>query len=201
MIKKANTDNPIHELITNRWSPYKFADRLVSKEDLLSLFEAARWAPSSYNEQPWRFMMATKDQAQEFEKLLSCLVPANQEWAKQASALVLGVSHLVFDKNGKENKAAIHDLGAAVSHLSFEATTRGISVHQMIGIEPESAKRAYNIPNDYEVLTAFAIGYSDLSEKASDELCERDQTPRARRKISEFVFTEKWDVGLQTYAI
>jgi nitroreductase len=198
MIKKANTDHPIHELITNRWSPYKFADRLVSKENLLSLFEAARWAPSSYNEQPWRFIMALKDQSQEFEKLLSCLVPANQEWAKHASALVLGVTHLVFDKNGKENKAAIHDLGAAVSHLSFEATSRGISVHQIIGIEPESAKQAYNIPNDYGVLTAFAIGYSDLSENTSDELSGRDQTPRARRKISEFVFTEKWDVGLQT---
>lgn len=194
MIKKANTDHPIHELITNRWSPYKYADRLVSKEDLLSLFEAARWAPSSYNEQPWRFIMATKDQAQEFEKLLSCLVPANQEWAKNASVLVLGVTHITFDRNGKENKAAIHDLGAAVSHLSFEATSRGISVHQMIGIEPESAKRVYNIPDDYEVLTAFAIGYSDLSEKASDDLSERDQTPRARRKTAEFVFKKDWAV-------
>ena len=192
MIKKANTDHPIHELITNRWSPYKFADRLVSKEDLLSLFEAARWAPSSYNEQPWRFIMASKDQAQEFEKLLSCLVPANQEWAKNASVLVLGVTHLTFDRNGKENKAAIHDLGAAVSHLSFEATVRGISVHQMIGIEPESAKQAYNIPDDHEVLTAFAIGYSDLSENVSDDLSKRDQTPRARRTIAEFVFKKDW---------
>lgn len=198
MIKIANTNHPIHELIANRWSPYKFSDRSVSKEDLLSLFEAARWAPSSYNEQPWRFIMATKDQSQEFEKMLSCLVPANQEWAKQASALVLGVTHLVFDKNGKENKAAIHDLGAAVSHLSFEATARGISVHQMIGVEPESAKQAYSIPNDYEVLTAFAIGYSDLSENTSDELSKRDQTPRERGKISEFVFTEEWELGLQT---
>lgn len=192
MIKKANTDHPIHELITNRWSPYKFADRSVSKDDLLSLFEAARWAPSSYNEQPWRFIMAAKDQSQEFEKLLSCLVPANQEWAQNASALVLGVTHLTFDRNGKENKAAIHDLGAAVSHLSFEATARGISVHQMIGIEPESAKQAYNIPSDYEVLTAFAIGYSDLSENSSDELSKRDQTTRARRTISEFVFNKEW---------
>ncbi len=192
MIKIANTDHPIHELITNRWSPYKFADRIVSKEDLFSLFEAARWAPSSYNEQPWRFILATKDQPNEFEKLLSCLVPANQEWAKYASALVLGVSHLLFDRNGKENKAAIHDLGAAVSHLSFEATARGISVHQMIGIEPEIAKKAYNVPNDYEVLTSFAIGYTDLSGDVSDELNERDQTPRERRKISEFVYLNDW---------
>jgi len=201
MIKKANIDHPIHELITNRWSPYKFADRLVSNEDLLSLFEAARWAPSSYNEQPWRFIMATKSQPQEFEKLLSCLVPANQEWAKNASVLALGITHLTFDRNGKENKAAIHDLGAAVSHLSFEATARGISVHQMIGIEPEDARTAYAIPNEYEVLTAFAIGYSDLSEKIMDTLVERDQTPRTRKAISEFVFSEKWASSLQIETI
>lgn len=201
MIKKANIDHPIHELITNRWSPYKFADRLVSNKDLLSLFEAARWAPSSYNEQPWRFIMATKSQPQEFEKLLSCLVPANQEWAKNASALALGITHLTFDRNGKENKAPIHDLGAAVSHLSFEATARGISVHQMIGIESENARTAYAIPNDYEVLTAFAIGYSDLSEKIMDTLVERDQIPRTRKAISEFVFSKKWASSLQIETI
>jgi len=164
MIKKANTDHPIHELIANRWSPYKFSDRSVSEEDLLSLFEAARWAPSSYNEQPWCFIIATKEQPQEFQKLWSCLVPANQEWAKEASVLGLGVSHLIFDLNDKENKAAIHDLGAAASHLSLEATARAISVHQIIGIEPERARKTYNIPNDYEVLTGFAIGYVNLNK-------------------------------------
>ena len=193
MIKTANPDHPIHDFITNRWSPYKFADRLVLKEDLLSLFEAARWAPSSYNEQPWRFIMATKDQPQVFEKLLTFLAPGNQEWAKNASALVLGITHRTFDRNGKENKAAIYDLGAAVSYLTFEATTRGISVHQMIGIEPEKARDAYAIPNDYEVLTAFAIGYSGLSESALDKLAERDQAPRTRKVIAEFVFSRKWE--------
>ena len=124
---------------------------------------------------------------------MSCLVPANQEWAKNAIVLVLGITHLTFDRNGKINKAAIHDLGAAVSHLSFEATSRGISVHQMIGIEPQTARETYSIPKDYEVLTAFAIGYSDLSETADDALTERDQTPRAREKVSEFVFYKKWE--------
>ena len=192
MIKQANPDYPIHELIEHRWSPYLFSDRSVAKEDLLSLFEAARWAPSSYNEQPWRFIVATKEQPEELEKLLSCCVPANQEWAKAASALALGISHLVFDRNGKENKAAIHDLGAAVSYLSFEATARGISVHQMIGIEPVKAKQAYNIPDEYEVLTAFAIGYTDTEQRNSGELANRDQTPRQRKALSEFVFYEKW---------
>jgi len=192
MIKKANTDHPIHELIKNRWSPYKFSDRSVTREELLSLLEAARWAPSSYNEQPWRFIIASREQTQEFKKLLSCLVQANQEWAKNASVLVLGITHLTFDRTGKENKAAIHDLGAAVSHLSFEATTRGISVHQMIGIEPQKARQVYTIPEDYEVLIAFAIGYPDLSKTATDDLAIRDRTPRVRKTISEFVFYKEW---------
>jgi len=193
MIKKANTDHPIHELIKNRWSPYKFSDRSVPREELLSLLEAARWAPSSYNEQPWRFIIAPREQTQEFKKLLSCLVQANQEWAKNASVLVLGITHLTFDRTGKENKAAIHDLGAAVSHLSFEATTRGISVHQMIGIEPQKARQVYTIPEDYEVLIAFAIGYPDLSETAIDDLAIRDRTPRVRKTIAEFVFYKEWE--------
>ena len=193
MIKKANTDYPIHELIENRWSPYKFLpDRKVPREDLLSLLEAARWAPSSYNEQPWRFIVAPKEQTGEFEKLLSCLVKANQEWAKNSSILMLGITHLTFDRNGRENKAAMHDLGAAVSHLSFEATTRGISVHQMIGIEPQKAREIYAIPEDYEVLIAFAIGYPDLNETTTDSLAVRDRTPRERKSISEVVFNKEW---------
>lgn len=193
MIKKANTDYPIHELIENRWSPYKFLpDRIIPREDLLSLLEAARWAPSSYNEQPWRFIIAPKEQTDEFEKLLSCLVKANQEWAKNSSILMLGITHLTFDRNGKENKAAMHDLGSAVSHLSFEATTRGISVHQMIGIEPQKAKEIYAIPENYEVLIAVAIGYPDLIETATDPLSVRDRTPRTRKTISEVVFNKVW---------
>ena len=193
MIKKASTDHPVHEVIESRWSPYKFLpDRLIPREDLFSLLEAARWAPSSYNEQPWRFIIAPKEQTDEFEKLLSCLVKANQDWAKNSSVLMLGVTHLTFDRNGKENKAAMHDLGAAVSHLSFEATIRGISVHQMIGIEPQKAKKIYGIPEKYEVLIACALGYPDLNEAATDPLTIRDKTPRARKTISEIVFYKEW---------
>lgn len=193
MIKKASTEHPIHEVIENRWSPYKFLpDRLIPREDLLSLLEAARWAPSSYNEQPWRFIIAPKEEKKEFEKLLSCLVKANQDWAKNSSILMLGITHLTFDRNGKENKAAMHDLGAAVSHLSFEATIRGISVHQMIGIKPQKAKEMYAIPEEYEVLIAFALGYPDLNKVATDPLAIRDKTPRARKTISEIVFYKVW---------
>lgn len=194
MIKKANTDHPVHEVIKNRWSPYRFLpDRKIPKEDLLSLLEAARWAPSSYNEQPWRFIIAFSEQTEEFEKLLSCLVKANQDWAVNASILMLGITHLTFDRNGKENRAAVHDLGAAASHLSFEATTRGIFVHQMIGIEPQKARKIYTVPEDYEVLIAIALGYPDLNMSATDDpLAVRDKTPRSRKTISEIVFYKEW---------
>ena len=111
MIKRAKPDRPVHEVIAKRWSPYAFANRDVSDEDLFSLFEAARWAPSSYNEQPWSYIVATRAQRSEFERLLSCLVEGNQLWAKAASILALGVATSNFKRNDKPNKAAIHDLG------------------------------------------------------------------------------------------
>ena len=193
MIKKAATDHAVHELIVNRWSPYRFDDKAISNKDLLSLFEAARWAPSSYNEQPWRFLIATKDRPAEFNTLLACLQEGNQAWAQHASALVLASSRLTFERNGEDNQAAIHDLGAAVSYLSLEAASRGIAVHQMIGIDPAKAKRAYRIPEDYRILTAFAIGYPDSSATDEDLYSQRDNTPRARKKIAEFLYQKEWE--------
>src|SRR3954449_2473244 len=119
-VKTATPDHPVHELITRRWSPYAFADRPVSEDDLRSLFEAARWAASSYNEQPWRYLLATKAHAAEFERLLSCLVEGNQVWAKAAPVLALGCTSLNFALNGKPNAAAHHDLGLASASLTLE---------------------------------------------------------------------------------
>src|SRR5271165_1980542 len=127
---KASTDYPINDLIANRWSPYSFANRSVSNEDLKSLFEAARWAASSFNEQPWNYIVAKKGDAEEFERLLSCLVEVNQVWAKSAPALALGISRLNFARNDKPNRAAVHDLGLASGNLVLEATARGLVVHQ-----------------------------------------------------------------------
>lgn len=190
MTKQASPDHPVHELIARRWSPYAFSERAVSREDLLSLFEAARWAPSSYNEQPWRFIVATKDAPEAFARLLSCLVEPNQAWAKRAPALVLGVVSQQFALNGEANKAATHDLGLAAGNLSLEATTRGIHVHQMIGILPEKAREVYSIPEGYEPFTALAIGYASAPEDASEEFKKRDTAQRTRRPLAEFVFGE-----------
>ncbi len=190
--KKATTDYPISKVLAERWSPYAFDDREVALDDIRSLFEAARWAPSSYNEQPWTFFIATKNDPAEFERLLSCLLEANQAWAKAAPVLALGVVSLRFSRNNKENRAAIHDLGLAAGNLVVEATTRGLFVHQMIGILPDKAREVYKIPAGCEAWTAMAIGYRSEASQLPDSLKERDLTPRHRKPLSQFVFAGQW---------
>jgi nitroreductase len=190
--KAATTDHSIHPFIATRWSPYAFADKPVAKSDLQSLFEAARWAASSYNEQPWRYILATKDEPAEFDRLLACLVEGNQAWAKHAPVLALGCTSLNFALNGKPNPAAIHDLGIASATLTFEATVRGLHVHQMIGILPEKARSTYSIPDDVQPLTALAIGYAAAADTLPDKLRARDLSPRTRKPLREFVFSGTW---------
>ena len=192
MSRKAVTDHPVHELIAGRWSPYGFADRPVSGEDLRSLFEAARWAASSYNEQPWRSVVASKDDPEEFQRLLSCLVEGNQGWAKQVPVLALGCVNLNFSRNGKPNAAAIHDLGIASANLSLEATERGLVVHQMIGILPDRAREVYGIPGGSQAVTALAIGYAADPDSLPEAFKERDLAPRTRNPLAAFVFGGKW---------
>lgn len=192
--KQAHPDHPIGELIAGRWSPYGFADRPVSGGDLRSLFEAARWAPSSYNEQPWRYIVATKDNAAEFEKVLSCLVAGNQSWAKTVPVLALGCIGTNFAMNGKPNAAAEHDLGLASASLGLEATARGLSVHQMIGILPDNAKEVFHIPEGFRALTALAIGYAVDTTAAP----EPDRKARTRKPQAEFVFGGDWGTAFGT---
>lgn len=192
MSKHAKTDHPIHELLRLRWSPYGFHNKSVPAEDLCALFEAARWAPSSYNEQPWRYIVATRDESEAHGKILSCLVDANQEWAQAAPVLALGVVSLTFVRNGKPNRAALHDLGAASAHLSFEATARGIFVHQMIGIHADKARELFGIPSDHEALTALAIGFLASPNQIAEKFQERDAAPRSRNPLRGFVFGTQW---------
>ena len=191
--KKAVTIPAIHPLLADRWSPYAFSDRAVAEEDLLAILEAARWAPSSYNEQPWRYILARRAEAEAFGKLLSCLVEGNQSWARQASVLMIGVAMLQFARNARPNKAAHHDLGLAAANLSAEATARGLHVHQMIGIVPERVRELYQVPGDAEPLTGLAIGYLGDGADLPEALLERDRATRSRRLLSEFVFEGSWN--------
>ena len=169
MEKPAPVEFPVHDLIKNRWSPRAFGDKPVPKEVLQSLFEAARWAPSSNNEQPWAFIVATKDDQKNFEKSLGALVEFNAGWARKAPVLVIAVAELAFAKNNAPNRNAQYDVGAASLQLSIEATARGLFVHQMAGFDPETAKEAYNIPQGWEPIDAMAIGYpGDASNQSAN---------------------------------
>ncbi|HEX3869598.1 MAG TPA: nitroreductase family protein [Pirellulales bacterium] len=191
-IKDVKPDHPIHSLITERWSPYAWANRAVTDEQLRSLFEAARWAPSSYNEQPWSYIVAKKENKAEFDRLLSCLVEGNQVWAKNVPVLALGCTTLVFKMNGKPNAAAMHDLGLASANLCLEATALGLYVHQMIGIVPDKAREVYNIPEGSTALTGIAIGHVGPADLAPEAVRQRDLNPRTRKVLKDFVFGGAW---------
>ncbi|ROO26661.1 nitroreductase [Salinisphaera orenii MK-B5] len=189
MNKNAETDHPIHNTLAVRWSPYVFSAKPVAITDLRSLFEAARWAPSSYNEQPWRYIVGLKGEGETHRRILDCLAEGNQPWARNAPVLALGVVMRNFSANGKPNKAAPHDLGLATGNLVTEATTRRLYVHQMIGLDPEAAREAFSIPEDAEAFTAIAIGYREAAQAGDSALHAREDKQRTRRPLGEFVFT------------
>lgn len=183
--KKPALEHPVLAEVAARWSPYEWADRDVPEADLRSLFEAARWAPSAFNEQPWRYLVATRADSAAFARMLACLVEPNRKWARHAPVLALGVVALEYARNGEPNRTAAHDLGLASAHLSLEAAARGLSVHQMGGILPEVAREAYGIPPGFAAFTGLAIGYAG---GPGGEFAERDAAPRSRRPQAEFVF-------------
>lgn len=182
-------EQSVDQLLTERRSPYSFdPQRPVAADDLRALFEAARWTMSSYNEQPWRYIVAnrTNDEAL-WERLFGVLVEGNQGWAKFAPVLALGLYVPTFSRNGKPNRAAEHDLGAASAMLTVAATARGLSVHQMIGIEPDKAIAEFGLDGKAEPLTALAIGYAGTNPELPDAFREREAAPRSRRSVDELL--------------
>ena len=197
MEKPADTQYPIHDLIKRRWSPRAFSDQLVEAEKLRMLFEAARWAPSSNNEQPWRFIVATKDHETEWNRLLACLVEGNRKWASRAPALILSVASLNFQEDSTPNRHAFHDTGMAVENLVLQATALGLSTHQMAGFDVEKARADLKIPSGYEPVAMIAVGYPGDLASLSDRLRERELRPRSRQFISEWTFFGQWGDPLQ----
>lgn len=190
--KIAETQYPIDDLLKQRWSPLAFSEQKVEAEQLGSILEAARWAASSYNEQPWSFIVATKENPREFERLLSCLAEGNQVWAKNAPVLMITVAKLHFEKNGKENRHAFHDVGQAVSNLAVQATALGIYIHQMAGFDVPKARELYSIPEGYEPVAAVALGYGAEAETLPENLQQRELAPRFRKPVASFTFTGSW---------
>jgi nitroreductase len=192
MEKPATTDHPIHDIIRRRWSPYTFADRPVEREKVLSLLEAARWSASAFNEQPWRFILATKDDPDAYAKALGCLVEANRGWAKQAPVLILTVSRTTYTRNDKPNRVHQHDLGLAVQNLVVQATSMDLFAHQMAGVDLDKVRSGYSLPSGFEPQTAIAIGYGLDADEMPEDIRDKESSPRSRMPLTGFVFGGTW---------
>ena len=192
MEKPAQTQFPIHELLKKRWSPRAFDERPVEADKLLSLFEAARWAPSSNNGQPWRFLVAGKENKVDYDRLFNCLVEGNQKWAHRAPVLLLSVAKLQFE-DGSPNRHALHDTGMAAENLAIQATALGLVTHQMAGFLIDRARMDCQIPESYEPVAMMAIGYPGDPALLSDRLRARETQPRVRKPVTEFVYSATWE--------
>lgn len=190
--KVASNEYPVIELIKNRWSPRAFSSNPVEEETIMSLLEAARWAPSCFNEQPWNFILFKRENQEEFNKILDVLSARNKLWAKNAPLILLSVAKTDFERNGKKNRHAFHDVGAAVTNLTLQATSIGLFVHQMAGFDSEKAKQLFNIPKGYEPVSAIAVGYYGSSINLPEEFKKAESAHRSRKPISDFAFYGKW---------
>jgi nitroreductase len=188
--KPANANYPIHDLISERWSPRAFAERPVEDSKLYSIFEAARWAASSGNQQPWSFIIARKENTDDFAQMVATLWELNAIWAQHAPVLILVVAKL-YEQPGKE-QASFYDVGMAVGNLVTQAVHLGLVTHQMGGFDAERASTSLGIPQGYQPLAVIALGYPDTPDKLPDSLRKREVAPRSRKLQEEFVFPTRW---------
>jgi len=193
-LERQTDSNPagVHGLLERRYSPYAFSPRPVEPEKLRQLFEAARSAPSCYNEQPWRFVAARREDPEGFGRLLDTLVEQNRAWARNAPVLVLSVAKVDFTHNGQPNRHAWHDVGQAAAYLTLQATELGLYVHQMGGFDPVKARQLLNIPEGYEPAAMIAVGYPGESESLPEALRQYDSTRRPRKSLDTLIFEGTW---------
>jgi nitroreductase len=191
-LEKLKHAPPVHripDLILHRWSPRSFADKDISSEDLTKLFEAARWAASSFNEQPWRFFVGRRDD-KTWKKIFESLVEFNQVWAKSAPVLILSIARKTFSHNNQPNAYGLHDTGAATATLSLQATALGMHTHSMAGFDHEKARRLFHVPADHDMGAVTAVGYLGHPEELPEPMQQNEIAPRTRKPLSEFVFAE-----------
>ncbi|MDE3045647.1 MAG: nitroreductase family protein [Verrucomicrobiota bacterium] len=184
-MNERKSDHPINPLILNRWSPRAMTGDALPEEVILSLFEAARWAPSSYNAQPWRFIYAKRNTAA-FQTMIDLMVDFNKLWAPKAGLLGVIIARKTFQHNNNPSRTHAFDTGAAWENLALEGNSRGLVVHGMEGFDYEKAKSALQIPPEYEVLAMFAVGKRAPKESLPPELREKE-VPSPRKKLEEFV--------------
>ena len=194
MQKPAITSVTIQETIANRWSPRAFdATKSVSHEQIITLLEAARWAPSSYNDQPWRFMVCDKtSNPTAWQAAFDCLAPSNQTWVKHAPLLLLGCANTILDVNQQANRFAQYDTGAAAENLVLQAASIGLAAHQMGGFNSDAAREAFKIPAQFTPMAMLCVGYEGNANDLPDELETRELAERKRKPLGELFFNGSW---------
>ncbi|HQN64332.1 MAG TPA: nitroreductase family protein [Methylophilus sp.] len=199
MKKPATTRQPVADIIANRWSGRAYnPNKPVTDEELIALLEAARWAPSCYGDQPWRFVVCNKaNHAQAWQAAFETLAESNQTWAKNAPLLILVCANTLFRHNSKLNRWAGYDTGAAVENMCLQATELRMVAHQMGGFSVEAARKAFNIPEQFELMAMVAIGHGDVPESLPDDLRERQLAPRQRLPLGELFFGGMWDTPIK----
>lgn len=194
----AAADHAIHQLLRERWSARAFDERDIEHDVLLRIFEAARWSPSNANEQPWRFMIARRSDEASFARLLGALNPGNQIWVRRASLMGFSVARLISERTGQPNRWAWYDTGQSMAHLSVQATHEGLIVHQMAGWDAARARDACDIPDGFEPVTAFAIGYPGDPAMLEEQAQKREVAPRQRRLLAESLYESHWGAPLRS---
>lgn len=193
--KEAKTLEPIHDILAKRWSPRAFdPDKKVSRENIISICEAGRWAPSSMGDEPWRYVVWDKFHSKEdWERAFNCLNEGNQKWAKNAPVLLASFTDHKFSKNGKHNRHAEHDTGAASENICLQATALGLKAHQMGGFDPEKLKQEFSIPEEYTALSVIAIGYQADESILDEKNYKSEIAERKRKPISLTFFDSNWE--------
>ncbi len=188
-MKEAVTKYPVHPIIRKRWSGRAFSDRAITQETLNQILEAASWAPSSMNEQPWRYRYAFKE-SEAFKKMISCLSAGNRSWARKAAVLILSLAKTNMGQTDNLNRHALHDVGAANAHLFFEATSLGIRGHIMAGFDYDKTIETFKLPLELEPVAFIALSYPGNVEELEEPYKSRELTPRSRNPISFFAKRE-----------
>jgi nitroreductase len=191
-IKHAQTEQAILPIIAERWSPRAFEPRSVALADLHTILEAGRWAASAMNEQPWRYVVARRDDTVEFAMILSCLNPSNAVWAKNASVLMISIIKTMFSKYESKNISAMHDLGLASATMSLQAMSMGIHTHWMGGFDHDKTRELCGIPDEYATVACIAMGYVGDPALLSEQQQQSELAPRTRKALSETIFTTSW---------
>lgn len=184
-LEHRSADYPVDSIFLERWSPRAMSGEPISEEELMTLFEAARWAPSTYNEQEWRFLYARRDTAH-WDAFFGLLAEANQTWCRNGAALVLVVSHKVFQRNGKPNPVHTFDSGAAFENLALQGARMKLVVHGMAGFDRGKARTALKVPEDYDVEAMIAIGRPGDPDALPEQLRDRE-LPSGRKPVGELI--------------